>query len=113
MEIDLNPKYDQNGLVAAIIQDANTNQVLMLGWMNEDALTLTRNRGEVHFWSRSRKELWRKGATSGNTFRVVEIWIDCDEDALLLRVEPAGPACHSGQISCFYRRIAHLESGEH
>ncbi len=99
----LQPAYDERGLVPAIAQDAQTGEVLMLAWMNAEALALTRQTGQAHFWSRSRREIWRKGATSGNTLQVVEIRIDCDQDALLLRVHPAGPACHTGNRSCFYR----------
>jgi phosphoribosyl-AMP cyclohydrolase / phosphoribosyl-ATP pyrophosphohydrolase len=86
---------------AAIVQDAATSRVLMLAWMNDEAERLTRETGEAWFWSRSRDELWHKGATSGNTLRVVELRDDCDGDALLVRVEPAGPACHTGSVSCF------------
>ena len=88
-------------LKAAIVQDARTNKVLMLAWMNEEAERLTRETGEAWFWSRSRQELWRKGATSGNTLAVEELRDDCDGDALLVRVTPAGPACHTGSVSCF------------
>jgi phosphoribosyl-ATP pyrophosphohydrolase/phosphoribosyl-AMP cyclohydrolase len=98
-------KYDERGLAPAIVQDADTGQVLMLAWMNAEALQKTVESGEAHFWSRSRQELWHKGATSGNIQRVVEIRLDCDGDALLLRVHPAGPACHTGEISCFYRSL--------
>jgi phosphoribosyl-ATP pyrophosphohydrolase/phosphoribosyl-AMP cyclohydrolase len=96
-------------LRAAIIQDDRTGRVLMLGWMNEEALRLTRSSGMVHFFSRSRQKLWRKGETSGNTMRVVEVVLDCDEDAVLVRVSPDGPTCHDGSTSCFtpwlWRRI--------
>jgi phosphoribosyl-ATP pyrophosphohydrolase/phosphoribosyl-AMP cyclohydrolase len=85
----------------AIVQDAETGRVLMLAWMNDEAERLTRETGEGWFWSRSRNELWRKGETSGNTLAVVELRDDCDGDALLLRVDPAGPTCHTGSISCF------------
>ncbi len=85
----------------AIVQDARTGRVLMLAWMNDEAERLTRETGEGWFWSRSRSELWRKGGTSGNTLAVVELRDDCDGDALLLRVDPAGPTCHTGSISCF------------
>ena len=85
----------------AIVQDAATGRVLMLAWMNDEAERLTRETGDAWFWSRSREELWHKGATSGNTLRVVELRDDCDGDALLLRVEPSGPACHTGSLSCF------------
>jgi phosphoribosyl-ATP pyrophosphohydrolase/phosphoribosyl-AMP cyclohydrolase len=98
-------KWNAQGLVPAIVQDANTHQVLMLAYMNETSLQRTLETGETWFWSRSRGELWHKGATSGNRQRVVEIRYDCDADTLLVRVEPAGPACHTGQQSCFYRRL--------
>ena len=88
-------------LRAAIVQDAETNRVLMLAWMDEEAERLTRESGEAWFWSRSRGELWHKGETSGNVLRVVELRDDCDGDALLVRVRPAGPACHTGSLSCF------------
>ena len=86
-------KYDINGLIPAVAQDAESGEVLMVAWMNAEALRLTRATGEAHFWSRSRSELWHKGATSGNVLRVTEIRVDCDADTLLLRVRPAGPAC--------------------
>ena len=98
-------KWNAQGLIPAIVQDANTHQVLMLAYMNEASLQRTLETGETWFWSRSRGELWHKGATSGNRQRVVEIRYDCDADTLLVRVEPAGPACHTGQQSCFYRRL--------
>jgi phosphoribosyl-ATP pyrophosphohydrolase/phosphoribosyl-AMP cyclohydrolase len=91
----------QPDLKAAIVQDADDGRVLMLGWMDDEALRRTRESGEVWFWSRSREELWHKGETSGNTLTVVELRDDCDGDALLVRVRPSGPACHSGAISCF------------
>jgi len=99
-------KYDVNGLIPAIVQDVNTNEVLMLAYMNAESLGLTLSTRETHFWSRSRQELWHKGATSGNVQRVVEVRVDCDADTLLILVQPAGPACHTGQRSCFYRSIA-------
>lgn len=98
-------QFDTNGLIPAIVQDANTNEVLMLAYMNRRALELTQQTGETHFWSRSRNKLWHKGATSGNTQRVIEIHVDCDADTLLIRVQPAGPACHTGNQTCFYREI--------
>jgi phosphoribosyl-AMP cyclohydrolase len=101
----MNLKYDTNGLIPAIAQDAKTGEVLMVAWMNPEALRLTRETGEAHFWSRSRGELWRKGATSGNVLCVQEIRVDCDADTLLLRVAPAGPACHTGARSCFFRTL--------
>jgi phosphoribosyl-AMP cyclohydrolase / phosphoribosyl-ATP pyrophosphohydrolase len=88
-------------LRAAIVQDAETGRVLMLAWMDDEALRLTRETGEAHFWSRSRQRLWRKGETSGNTLAVEELRDDCDGDAYLLRVRPNGPACHTGSVSCF------------
>ena len=98
-------KFDDRGLIPAVVQDAATGEVLMVAWMNAESLRLTQETGETHFWSRSRQELWHKGATSGNTQRVREIWVDCDADTLLVKVEPAGPACHTGQRSCFFRRL--------
>jgi phosphoribosyl-AMP cyclohydrolase len=99
----MNLKYDTQGLIPAVVQDAESGEVLMVAWMNAEALHLTQESGEAHFWSRSRSELWRKGATSGNVLRVAEIRVDCDADTLLLRVHPAGPACHTGEQSCFFR----------
>ena len=98
-------KYDANGLVPAIIQDSETKEVLMMAYMNQESLKLTLEKGETIFWSRSRNELWHKGATSGNIQKVVEIRVDCDADTLLILVHPAGPACHTGERSCFYRSI--------
>lgn len=97
--------FDNNGLVPAIVQHVRSGEVLMLGYMNEEALAQTRASGLVTFWSRSRQELWQKGATSGNVLRVVELRQDCDGDALLVLAEPAGPTCHTGARSCFYRTI--------
>jgi phosphoribosyl-AMP cyclohydrolase / phosphoribosyl-ATP pyrophosphohydrolase len=98
-------KWDERGLVAAIVQDAETNQVLTLAYMNAESLAKSQEIGETVFWSRSRSELWHKGATSGHTQRIVSISIDCDGDALLVRVIPNGPACHTGEVTCFYREI--------
>jgi phosphoribosyl-AMP cyclohydrolase len=98
-------KWDERGLITTVVQDAASGQVLMVAWMNAEALDLTLATGETHFWSRSRGELWHKGATSGNVQRVVHLWADCDADTLLVQVEPAGPACHTGAVSCFYRAI--------
>ncbi len=98
-------KYNDAGLIPAIVQDVNTNAVLMMGWMNAESLRLTQESGEAVFFSRSRKQLWHKGATSGNTQKVIELRVDCDGDTLLLRVDPAGPACHTGEYSCFFRTI--------
>ena len=98
-------KYDSNGLVPAIVQDAETKEVLMMAYMNVESLRLTMEKGETIFWSRSRKELWHKGATSGNVQVVGEIRVDCDADTLLVLVNPAGPACHTGERSCFFRGL--------
>ena len=94
-------KFDQQGLIPAIVQHARSGEVLMLGYMNQEALEQTRAKGLVTFWSRSRQTLWQKGATSGNILRLVEIREDCDGDALLVLAEPAGPTCHTGARSCF------------
>lgn len=99
-------QYDPNGLIPAVVQDGQTGEVLMVAWMDAAALRLTQESGEAHFWSRSRGELWHKGATSGNTLRVQEMRVDCDADTLLLIVSPAGPACHTGARSCFFRTLA-------
>ena len=98
-------KYDEKGLIPAVIQDAANNEVLMVGYMNAESLRLTLEKGTVWFWSRSRQELWNKGATSGNYLTVREIWKDCDEDVLLIKADPAGPVCHTGNRSCFYRKL--------
>jgi phosphoribosyl-AMP cyclohydrolase / phosphoribosyl-ATP pyrophosphohydrolase len=95
--------FDERGLAPCIVQDWSTGEVLTLAYMNAESLALTRQTGEVHFYSRSRQELWHKGATSGNTLAVRAIRYDCDGDALLALVEPAGPACHTGERSCFHR----------
>ena len=98
--------WDERGLVPAIVQDADTGQVLMLAYMNRESLELTLETGQTHFWSRSRQALWHKGATSGNIQHVREVRYDCDGDTLLVLVEPAGPACHTGEVSCFYRVVS-------
>ena len=98
-------KYDANGLIPAIVQDAETNDVLMLAYMNAESLRLTIQTGETWFWSRSRSELWHKGATSGNVQRVVDVRVDCDADTLLVLVNPTGAACHTGERTCFYRKL--------
>ncbi|MFV1917809.1 phosphoribosyl-AMP cyclohydrolase [Sphingomonas sp. MJ1 (PH-R8)] len=103
--LTLDPKYDAAGLVTAVATDAATGELLMVAHMNAEALAATLASGEATFWSRSRNRLWKKGETSGHVLRVVEVRIDCDQDALWLRVEPAGPACHTGARSCFFRRI--------
>ena len=100
----IEPTYDDRGLVPCIVQDAERGTVLMLAWMNADALRLTRETGIVHFWSRSRQSLWKKGETSGNTLALVELRVDCDTDAVLVRATPAGPTCHTGSTACFFHR---------
>ena len=102
---ELDPKWDSNGLITGAVTDAGTGELLMIAHLNEEALRRTLETGEAHFWSRSRGKLWKKGETSGNVLRVVELRIDCDQDALWLKVTPAGPACHTGARSCFYRRV--------
>lgn len=94
-------RFDGAGLVPGIVQDAGTGRVLMLGWLNEESLRLTRETGYVTFWSRSRRELWRKGETSGHTLELVDLAVDCDGDAVLITARPAGPTCHTGAVSCF------------
>ena len=98
-------KFDQRGLIPAVLQDASSGEVLMVAWMNAEALRLTQETGQAYFWSRSRHELWHKGATSGNVMSVRKILVDCDADTLLLKVDPAGPACHTGARSCFFRSL--------
>ncbi len=102
----LDPRWDERGLVQTVTTDAATGEVLMVAHMNATALAATLATGEAHYWSRSRQEVWHKGATSGNTQAVVELRIDCDQDALWLKVRPAGPACHTGARTCFYRKVA-------
>ena len=102
---DLRPKFNTDGLIAAIAQDADTGDVLMMAWMNADALAATLATRRATYWSRSRGELWVKGETSGHTQEVVEVRIDCDQDAVLLKVKQAGGACHTGRASCFYRIV--------
>jgi len=101
----LQPKYDSNGLITAVVTDDASGELLMLAHMNAEALQLTQESGVAHFFSRSRERLWKKGETSGNILTVTELRIDCDQDALWIRAVPAGPACHTGQSSCFYRKI--------
>ena len=98
-------KFDDRGLIPAIVQDNGSGEVLIVAFMNEESLRRTLESSQVWFWSRSRQELWHKGATSGNTLTVREMRKDCDEDALLVKVDAAGPACHTGERSCFYREL--------
>ena len=103
----LAPRFDDNGLIAAVATHAETGEVLMLAWMNEEALNRTLSSGEAHYWSRSRGELWHKGATSGQVQVIEELRVDCDQDAVWLKVWPQGDggACHTGERSCFYRVV--------
>ena len=98
-------KWDAQGLIPAVVQDENTHEVLMVGWMNQESLNLTLEKGTTWFWSRSRQELWNKGATSGNFQHVSEVLVDCDADVLLLKVKADGPACHTGERTCFFRSL--------
>ena len=100
------PRYNGQGLIPAIAVDDATGEILMMAWMNEEALAKTLETGDVHYWSRSRDELWHKGATSGHFQKVRKILTDCDQDTLLLRVEQTGPACHTDRKSCFYREVS-------
>ncbi|WP_299192531.1 phosphoribosyl-AMP cyclohydrolase [uncultured Erythrobacter sp.] len=99
------PKFDSVGLLSAVVVDVTSRDVLVVAFMNEEALRLTRETGKVHFWSRSRQSLWLKGETSGNFLEVQEIRVDCDQDALVILAKPAGPTCHTGETSCFYRKL--------
>jgi len=101
-------EFDTNGLIPAIVQDVDTKEVLMLAYMNAESMQLTLERGETYFWSRSRGEMWHKGETSGNIQKVIEMHIDCDADTLLILVQPLGPACHTGERTCFYRHLEEI-----
>lgn len=103
--LTLNPRYDDNGLITTVVTDAGQGDVLMVAHMNAQALALTIETGLAHFWSRSRQSLWKKGETSGNMLEVRDIRIDCDQDAVWIKAVPAGPTCHTGARSCFFRRI--------
>jgi phosphoribosyl-ATP pyrophosphohydrolase/phosphoribosyl-AMP cyclohydrolase len=109
--MQVEPTYDDRGLVPCVVQDAETGTVLMLGWMNAEALRITRETQRVTFWSRSRQALWTKGETSGNTLALVELRFDCDLDAVLARATPAGPTCHTGATSCFFHRDGGADGG--
>jgi len=97
-------KFDAHGLLPAIAQEASSGRILMLAWMNEEAFRRTVETGFAHYWSRSRRKLWKKGETSGHVQKVLEMYLDCDGDTLLLKIEQTGPACHTNRPSCFYRR---------
>jgi phosphoribosyl-ATP pyrophosphohydrolase/phosphoribosyl-AMP cyclohydrolase len=102
-------KLDDKGLIPVIIQDEQSGEVLMLGYMNEESLELTLSSGEVWFYSRSRKELWHKGATSGNRLIVREVWLDCDRDTVLVKARPMGSVCHTGERTCFFQKLPEKE----
>jgi phosphoribosyl-ATP pyrophosphohydrolase/phosphoribosyl-AMP cyclohydrolase len=106
-------QFDEHGLIPAIVQDAETGQVLTLAYMNRLALERTLVTGQTTFWSRSRNELWHKGATSGNVQYVVAVHIDCDGDSVLVQVRPAGPACHTGSVTCFFRTLLQEPTASH
>ena len=108
IDTDVSPadlRYDANGLIPCVVQQWDTGEVLMVAWMSEESLQLTLKTGTTWFWSRSRQELWNKGATSGNIQQVRELWADCDNDTLLAKVDSPGPACHTGSRSCFFKRM--------
>ena len=105
------PKFDDQGLLTAVVVDDTSGEVLVVAHMNADSLARTIDSGKVTFWSRSRERLWMKGETSGNVLSVVEVLVDCDQDALMIRAKPAGPTCHTGERSCFYRRLDRSEDG--
>ncbi len=107
-----NLKFDEKGLIPAIVQDADTGEVLMLGYMNEEALRLTLSGDDVWFFSRSRQALWHKGETSGNRLKVRSVWKDCDSDTILVRAQPTGPVCHTGNKTCFFQQLTLLELDE-
>jgi len=106
----MNLKFDQHGLIPAVVQHSETKQVLMVGWMNQEAFEKTKSTKKVHFWSRSRQKLWLKGETSHNYLNLVELYTDCDQDTILVIVLPDGPTCHTGAVSCFYEKIYPSES---
>lgn len=99
------PKFDDKGLLSAVVLDTETKEVLVVAYMNAESLAMTRTSGKVTFWSRSRQKLWMKGETSGHVLNVEEIRVDCDQDALVIYAKPAGPTCHTGRASCFYRKL--------
>ena len=105
-------KLNESGLIPAIVQDDDTGEVLMLGYMNEESLRRTLASGEVWFFSRSRQELWHKGATSGNRIKVGSLWLDCDRDTILVKAHPTGPVCHTGNKTCFFQQVDEPDSGE-
>jgi phosphoribosyl-ATP pyrophosphohydrolase/phosphoribosyl-AMP cyclohydrolase len=104
-------RFDERGLVPAVVQDSDSGRVLMVGYMNRESFERTLSTGEVHFWSRSREAIWRKGETSGNVLRLRSVAADCDLDCLLVRAEPAGPVCHTGERSCFFEPLSGVAPG--
>ncbi len=111
MKLINNLQFNEKGLIPAIAQDADTGEVLMLGYMNEEALRLTLSGDDVWFFSRSRQELWHKGETSGNRLKVRSVWKDCDSDTILIRAQPTGPVCHTGNKTCFFQRLTEQDLG--
>ncbi|MBI9043326.1 MAG: phosphoribosyl-AMP cyclohydrolase [Anaerolineaceae bacterium] len=107
---DIQPDFDKQALIPTIVQDADNGQVLMLAYMNAESFAMSLACGQTVFWSRSRQELWHKGATSGNVQEIIDIALDCDADTLLIQTRSAGPACHTGEVSCFYRQIASCQA---
>jgi len=99
-------KFNEKGLIPAIVQDDDSGEVLMLGYMNQESIRRTLSSGEVWFYSRSRKELWHKGETSGNYIKVVSVWVDCDSDTILVKAHPTGPVCHTGNQTCFFQHLS-------
>ena len=99
------PRFDSAGLLTAVVTHVETGELLMVAHMNAEAIRLTQETGRAHFWSRSRQSMWLKGETSGHFLEVREIWVDCDQDCLWVKASPAGPACHTGARSCFFRRL--------
>ena len=106
-------KFNENGLIPAIVQDDDTGEVLMLGYMNEESLRRTLTSDEVWFYSRSRQELWHKGETSGNRILVRSVWLDCDSDTILVKAQPTGPVCHTGHKTCFFQQLVEPDSEDH
>jgi phosphoribosyl-AMP cyclohydrolase len=104
--------YDSRGLIPAVVQDNTSGEVLMMAWMNAESLELTQQSGEVHFWSRSREALWKKGETSGNILYLRELFVDCDADTILVKVDASGPACHTGSRTCFFRTFDQEQPNE-
>ncbi|MBV7259960.1 phosphoribosyl-AMP cyclohydrolase [Erythrobacter crassostreae] len=102
---EFSPRFDEKGLLTAVVVDSESRDVLVVAFMNAEALQKTRTTGNVHFWSRSRNQLWLKGETSGNFLKVEQIRVDCDQDAMVILARPAGPTCHTGETSCFYRKL--------